>query len=132
MLIKHKLFYHISVLFNCKKIIPMWIPKAPCRFHRIHYCILHKDPLYCIFTQPIINDNFSPCPILQLFHIYNSQNPSGSTMALEATQSLTEMSTRNISGGQRRPVRTANNLTTFLCRLSRYLAASSSWNPMGV
>jgi hypothetical protein len=39
-------------------------------------------------------------------------------MALESTQPLTEMSTRNISWGQRRPVRRADNLTTFTCRLS--------------
>jgi hypothetical protein len=71
-LIKHKLFYHISVLFNCKKIIPMWILQAPCRFHRLHYCILHKDTSHCIFTHSIINDNFSLCPILQLFHTYVS------------------------------------------------------------
>ena len=44
-------------------------------------------------------------------------------MALELTQLLTEMSTGNISrveggGGLRRPVRRADNLTTFMCRLS--------------
>jgi hypothetical protein len=45
-------------------------------------------------------------------------NPSGRTMALESTQPLTELSTRNNSWGQRRPVRRADNLTTFMCRLS--------------
>jgi hypothetical protein len=34
-------------------------------------------------------------------------------MALGSTQSLTEMSTRNIPGGKGRPVRKANNLTTI-------------------
>jgi hypothetical protein len=28
-----------------------------------------------------------------------------------------------------RPVRRADNLTTFMCRLSRNLGASTSWNP---
>jgi hypothetical protein len=31
-----------------------------------------------------------------------------------------------------RPVRRADNLTTFMCRLSRNLGASASWNPKGL
>jgi len=31
-----------------------------------------------------------------------------------------------------RPVRRADNLTTFMCRLSLNLGASSSWNPQGL
>jgi hypothetical protein len=31
-----------------------------------------------------------------------------------------------------RPVRVADNLTTFMCRLSRNLGASTSWNPVGL
>jgi hypothetical protein len=34
-------------------------------------------------------------------------------MALESTQPLTEMSTRNLPRGKRRPVRKANNLTAI-------------------
>jgi len=45
-----------------------------------------------------------------------TDNPSGRTMALGSTQPLTEMSTRYISWGYRRPVRKADNLTTILCR----------------
>jgi len=45
---------------------------------------------------------------------------------------LTEMSARNISWGYRRPVLTAESLTTFTCRLSRNLGASNSWNPHGL
>jgi len=37
-------------------------------------------------------------------------------MTLGSTQPLTEMSARRISWGWRRPVRKADNLTTFLCR----------------
>jgi len=51
------------------------------------------------------------------------------TVALGLTQPVTEMSIRNISWGYRRPVRRANNLTTFMCRLPRNLGASTSWNP---
>jgi hypothetical protein len=36
---------------------------------------------------------------------FHWHNPSGSTMALRSTQPLTEMSTRNIFWGQKRPVR---------------------------
>jgi len=59
-------------------------------------------------------------------------NPSGRTMTLGFTQPLTEMSTRNISWGWRRPVRRADNLTTFICRLSWNLGTSTSWNPQGL
>jgi hypothetical protein len=46
-------------------------------------------------------------------------NPSGRTMAPGSTQPLTEMSTRDVSWGQKRPVRRADNLTTFMYQLSR-------------
>ena len=39
-------------------------------------------------------------------------------MVLGSTQPLTEMSTRNLSWGLRRPVRRADNLTIFMCWLS--------------
>jgi hypothetical protein len=45
------------------------------------------------------------------------------------TQPLTEISTRNISWGVK--AAGADNLTTFMCRLSRNLGASNSWNPKG-
>jgi hypothetical protein len=48
--------------------------------------------------------------------IFRWHNPFDRTMALESTQPLIEMSTRNISWRQRRPVLKADNLTTILCR----------------
>ena len=48
-------------------------------------------------------------------------------MALQSTQPLTEMSTRNIlqgKGGR------CLGLTTFMCRLSSNLEAATSWNPV--
>jgi hypothetical protein len=42
---------------------------------------------------------------------FNLPNPSSRTMALESTQRLTEMSTRNVPGGKGRPARKADNLT---------------------
>jgi hypothetical protein len=40
-------------------------------------------------------------------------NPSNRTMALGSTQPLTEMSTRNLPGGKKRPARRADNLTAI-------------------
>jgi len=54
------------------------------------------------------------------------------TMALELTQHLPEMSTRNISWGIKAAGVRAVNLTTFMCRLSRNLGASASGNPQGL
>ena len=64
--------------------------------------------------------------------IFDWHNPSGRTMALGLTQPLTEMGTRNISWGWKRPVRTADNFTTFMCRLSWNLGATASCNPQGL
>jgi hypothetical protein len=63
---------------------------------------------------------------------FHWHNPSGRTMTLGSTQPLTEMSTRNISWGQRQQVRRANKLTTFMCRLSWNLGASTSGNRQGL
>ena len=41
-------------------------------------------------------------------------------------------SNRNEYQDKRRPVRRADNLTTFICRLSWNLGASTSWNPLGL
>ena len=64
--------------------------------------------------------------------IFYWHDPSGRTMALGLTQPLTEMSTRNISWGKRRPVRRVDNLITFMYQLSWNLGASTSWNPQGL
>jgi hypothetical protein len=64
--------------------------------------------------------------ITENFHWHN---PSGRTMALGSTQPLTKISTRIISCRWRRPVRSADNLTTFMCRLTWNLGALPSWNP---
>jgi hypothetical protein len=44
---------------------------------------------------------------------FNQPNPSSRIMGLRSTQPLTEMSTRNLPGGKRRPVREADNLTAI-------------------
>jgi hypothetical protein len=40
-------------------------------------------------------------------------NPSSRTMALGSTQPLTQMSTRNLPGGEGRPVHKTDNLTVI-------------------
>jgi hypothetical protein len=67
-----------------------------------------------------------PYGVIGIFHWHN---PSGHTMVLGSTQLLTEMSTRNISWVERQPAHRADNLTTFVCWLSRNLGAPTSWNP---
>jgi hypothetical protein len=44
---------------------------------------------------------------------FNGPNPSNRTMILASTQPLTEISTRNIPGGKRWPVRKADNFTAI-------------------
>jgi hypothetical protein len=47
----------------------------------------------------------------EVIGIFNLPNPSSRNMAMESTQPLTEMSTRNLPGGKGRPARKADNLT---------------------
>jgi hypothetical protein len=53
-------------------------------------------------------------------------------MALGLTQPLTKMSIRNSSWGVKEAARSAENLTTFMCRLSLKPGASTSWNLQGL
>jgi len=79
-------------------------------------------------TSRKVTDSIPDC-VIGIFHWHN---PSDHAMALGLTQPLIEMSTRNISWGYRRPVRRADNLTTFMCQLSWNLRASTFWNPQGL
>jgi hypothetical protein len=44
---------------------------------------------------------------------FNLPNTSSRTMTLGSTQPLTEMSTRNLPGGKKRPARRADNLAAI-------------------
>jgi hypothetical protein len=46
-------------------------------------------------------------------NFFNWPNPSSCTMALDSTQPLKEMSTRNLPGGKNRPVSRADNLSAI-------------------
>jgi hypothetical protein len=52
----------------------------------------------------------SPVRVSDEVDFLNSLNPFSHTMALGSTQPLTEMSTRNLPGGKKRPARRADNL----------------------
>jgi hypothetical protein len=61
---------------------------------------------------------------------FNSLNTSSRIMALGPTQPLTEMSTRNLSGGKGRQARKADNLTAIYEPIVQKMGASTSHNPM--
>ena len=53
-------------------------------------------------------------------------------MVLGSTQPLTEMSTKDLPGAKRRLVGRADNLATYMCRLSKVFEASTSSNLRGL
>jgi hypothetical protein len=94
---------------------------------RLEVCGMDSSGLrHCATSKQIVGSILD-----SLAGISHCHNPSGCTMALGLTQPLMEMSTRNISWGYRRPVR-KDDLTTFLCRMSWNLGASTSWNPVSL
>jgi hypothetical protein len=55
----------------------------------------------------------SPVRVSYEVEFFSLPNPSSRTMALGSTQPLTEMSTRNLPGGKKRPARRADNLAAI-------------------
>jgi hypothetical protein len=55
----------------------------------------------------------SPVRVPDEVDFFNLSNPSSRIMALGWTQPLTEMSTRKIPGGKKRPVRSVDNLAAI-------------------
>jgi hypothetical protein len=55
----------------------------------------------------------SPVRVPNEVDFFNLPNPSSRTMALGSTQLLTEMSTRNLPGGKKRPARRADNFAAI-------------------
>ena len=108
----------------------------PTKFQVIFYCYINGDTQWrswlrrCTTSRNVAGS--IPDSFFQIFHWHN---PSGHTMALGLTQSLTEMSTRDISWGVKadgRPARRTDNLNTSMCQLPWNLTASNSWNPQGL
>jgi hypothetical protein len=59
----------------------------------------------------------SPVQVPDEMDFFNLSNPPSRTMALESTQPLTKMSTRNLPGGKKRPALRADNLVA-ICDLN--------------
>jgi hypothetical protein len=55
----------------------------------------------------------SPVRVPDEVDFFNLPKPSSHTMALESTQPLIEMSTRNLPEGKKRPARKADNLAAI-------------------
>jgi hypothetical protein len=55
----------------------------------------------------------SPVRVPEELDFFNLPNPSSRTMALGSTQPLTEMSTRNLLGGEKRPSPRADNFAAI-------------------
>jgi hypothetical protein len=64
---------------------------------------------------------------VQRHHFVSLRSSSSRTMVLGSTQPLTEMSTRKLPGGKKRPARSADNL-----KMSENVGASTSRNPKGL
>jgi hypothetical protein len=72
--------------------------------------------------------------VLDEVGLINLPNPSSRTMVLGSTQPLTEMSTRNLPGGKKRPAHRADNptLPPSTSRMSGNVGASDSRNTRGL
>jgi hypothetical protein len=55
----------------------------------------------------------SPVRVPDEVDFFNLPSPSSRTMALGSTQPLTQMRTRNLPGGKKRPARRADNLAAI-------------------
>ena len=101
-------------------------------FYLLYHCSTALVGLGLIYKVPATSRKVAASIPDGVTGILHRHNPSGRTIALGLTKPLTEISTRNISWGKRWSVRRADNLTTFMCRLSWNLGASTSWNPQGL
>jgi hypothetical protein len=57
----------------------------------------------------MLQAGWSPVRVPDEVDFFNLPYPSSHTMALGSTQPLTEISTRNLPGGKKRPARRADN-----------------------
>jgi hypothetical protein len=84
------------------------------------------------FRQCATNRKFAGSIPFGFIEIFLWHNPSGPTMAPRSTQPQTEWVPGILTGGWRRPVRRADNLTSFMCQLSEILRASTFWSLKGL
>ena len=133
--------------FNCQHvnfnqiIIAKYLMQLPCYFSlssTVPFKTLHRMHNYCRLTTLIISAaSFAPPSLIhkapwlcyyegQSWDVFKMRPPVASyctsVWISKLTHPLTEMSSRSIPGsgrGLRRPVLGADNLATFMCRLSR-------------
>jgi hypothetical protein len=74
----------------------------------------------------------SPVRVPNEMDVFHSPNPSSRTMALGSTQHLTDMITRNLPGGKKRPRVGLTTLPPSVSRMSENAGASTSRNPKGL
>jgi hypothetical protein len=82
-----------------------WLYFIPCRNGGTRY----RSWLRHYATSRKVAESKNPDEV----DFFNLPDPSSRTMALRSTQPLTEMSTRDIPGGKRRPALKADNLTAI-------------------
>ena len=82
-----------------------------------------------VWTGGVSCPHTIPDGVISIFH---RNNPPGRTVALVTSQPLTEISTRDISWGEKWPMRRADNLTTYMCWPSLNLEASTFWKPQAL
>jgi hypothetical protein len=70
----------------------------------------------------------SPVRVSDEMNVLNLPKSSSRTMAQGSTQTITEMSTRNFSGGKKRSARRADNLLPYM----KNVGASTSRNAKGL
>jgi hypothetical protein len=92
--------------------------------------------MYEINYNAITNNNNISCNVAgsipdEDIRFFNWSNPSSRTMALGSTQSLIEMSTRNLPGGKGRPACKADNLTIIREASSRKCGSLDVSQPYG-
>jgi hypothetical protein len=104
--------------------------KVSCTLHFTYACYMWQGLVQLVETLHYKPEGRGSIPD-SVIGIFQWHNPSGRTMALGSTQPLTEMSTRNIYWRLRRPVRRAENLTTFMCRLSWNVGSLNLLAPSG-
>jgi hypothetical protein len=80
----------------------------------------------------ILQAGRSPVRVPDEVNFLNLPNPSSRIMALGSTQPLTEMSTRNLPGGKKRPGVGLTTLPQSVSRISENVGASTSRNPKGL
>jgi hypothetical protein len=74
----------------------------------------------------------SPVRVPDEVVFFNWPNPSRRIMALESTQPLTEMNTRNLPGSKKRPKSWLTTLLPSVSRMSENVGAPTSHSPKGL